>query len=84
MSHTCRHISEAAHSKWEEIKGFDIGRSGLLPMVCRIHMRDGMMMHAFGIQETNLRTGAAKRLVDALNRELAERQASGGAEFSIT
>ncbi len=39
---------------WGDIELFDIGQSGLLPQVCRIHTKDGKMSRAFGIQEMNV------------------------------
>jgi hypothetical protein len=56
---------------WSEIDHFDIGQSGILPAVCRIHLRSGDRKHAFGIQEsTNFPNGSAQALVDQLSAEL--------------
>ena len=59
---------------WQEIARFGMGRSGLLPYVCLIHLRDGGRKHASGIQErTNFPSGSGKALADELNAELAKR-----------
>ncbi len=59
---------------WREIDRFEVGQSGLLPMVCLIHLKDGSKKHAFGIQErTNFPDGSAEAMVDELNAELARR-----------
>jgi hypothetical protein len=57
---------------WQVIERFEIGRSGLFPMVCLIHLRDGSSRHAFGIQERgNFPSGSAQSLTQELNVELA-------------
>jgi hypothetical protein len=65
--------------KWSQIERFDIGRSGMLPAVCRVHMKDGRVLRAFGIQESNYsaarRLGAAKAMAEDLNKELAAHKA---------
>jgi len=66
---------------WEEIERFDIGRSGVLGAVCRIHTRDGRTLRAFGIQESHVAAVGSKHpaseLADTLNEELqASRQPS--------
>lgn len=59
---------------WGEIRGFEIGRSGLFPLVCLIRIDDGSTKHAFGIQErTNFPNGSAERVTEELNAELARR-----------
>ncbi len=66
--------------RWDTIERFDIGQSGLLPQVCRIHTKDGEVLRAFGIQENNvalLRSRAkrpAQKIVAELNVELARRR----------
>jgi hypothetical protein len=64
--------------RWEEIEKFDIGRSGVLGAVCRIHTSEGRTLRAFGIQESHVAAVGAKHpaseLADALNEELAARQ----------
>ena len=60
--------------RWEEIEGFDIGRSGVLGAVCRVHTSDGRTLRAFGIQESHLAAigsrHPASELAEALNEEL--------------
>jgi hypothetical protein len=62
---------------WSEIERFDIGRSGLWPSVCRVHLRDGRILAAWGIQETNAAMvreeskRPAARVVKRLNEDLA-------------
>ena len=57
-----------------EIQRFDIGRSRVLPYVCRIHTKDGKVRYAIGVEEsTNFKTGSAARLAAELNDELAIR-----------
>lgn len=59
---------------WDQIDQFSIGRWSLLPYVCLIHLSDGEMLHATGIEEsTNFANGSAQTIVDELNRELVER-----------
>ena len=63
--------------EWDRIDRFELGRSGILPSVCRVHMKDGSVRSALGISESNFSAaqglGAAKQMVEELNRELAER-----------
>lgn len=60
--------------RWEEIEKFDIGRSGVLGAVCRIHTSDGQTLRAFGIQESHVAAVGsrhpASELAEALNEEL--------------
>jgi hypothetical protein len=59
---------------WRDIARFGIGRSGLLPYVCLIYLRDGGRKQASGIQEsTNFPGGSAEALAEELNAELAKR-----------
>lgn len=58
---------------WSEIRRFDVGRSGIFPLVCLIHLNDGGVMRAFGIQErTNFPNGSAEQMADELNQELRD------------
>jgi hypothetical protein len=63
---------------WNEIDSFDIGQSGLLPQVCRIHTKDGKKWRAIGIQEMNVSLlqsqdkRPARKIVEQLNQELAD------------
>jgi len=69
---------------WKDIEKFDIGRSGMLGAVCRIHTADGRTFHAFGIQESHVAAigsrHPAQELAGALNDELraARRRESSG------
>lgn len=65
---------------WDEIESFRIGRSGILSAVCLIHVKDGRLLHAFGIQERRLATGMASRMVERLNVELSARRTSDPSE----
>lgn len=60
--------------RWEEIEKFDIGRSGVLGAVCRIHTSDGRTLRAFGIQESHVAAigsrHPASKIAEALNNEL--------------
>jgi hypothetical protein len=60
--------------KWDEIDHFDIGRTGFLGAVCRIHTRNGDTKHAFAIQESHLEQAGsehpAAKMVNELNRKL--------------
>jgi hypothetical protein len=59
---------------WRDIARFGMGRAGLLPCVCLIHLRDGGRKQATGIQErTNFPGGSAEALAEELNAELAKR-----------
>lgn len=65
---------------WQDIARFGMGRSGLLPYVCLIHLRDGSRKHAAGIQErTNFPSGSGEEMAEELNAELAKR--TQGATF---
>ncbi len=74
-----RNVFGSVDLAWEEVDHFDIGQSGMFPEVCRIHVRDGRVLRAFGVQENNIslvRPKAkrpAQRLVSELNEELAKR-----------
>lgn len=60
---------------WDEIDRFTIGRWKLLPYVCLIHLHDGQVLHAAGIEEkTNFANGSAEENARELNRELASRR----------
>lgn len=62
---------------WADIELFDIGRSGFLPQVCRIHTKDGKVLRAIGIQESNASLlqpedlRPAQKIATQLNQELA-------------
>lgn len=76
-----RNVFGSFDLKWNEIQRFDIGRWKLLPYVCLIHLRDGGVKHAFGIEEsTNFPNESAKRMTDELNEELANRRPGGTAD----
>jgi hypothetical protein len=63
---------------WREIERFDVGRSGLFPLVCLIHLSDGSVLRTFGVQErTNFPNGSAEQMAEELNAELSQRR--GGA-----
>lgn len=72
---------------WEEIEEFDIGRSGVLGAVCRIHTRDGRTLRAFGIQESHVAAVGSKHpaseLADALNEELKAARQRGAASPAV-
>jgi hypothetical protein len=62
--------------RWDEVDRLDLGRSGIFPAVCLIHKKDGTILRAFGIQESNYsamrKLSVAKQMVEDLNRELAD------------
>jgi Bacterial PH domain len=76
-----RNLFNAFTLRWDEIEKFNIGRSGVLGAVCRIHTHDGKTLRAFGIQESHLATVGsshpAVEIAEALNQELAEAQNLG-------
>lgn len=58
---------------WAEVERFEMGRRGILPYVCVVHLRDGGRRSATGIQErTNFPDGSAEEMVAALNTERLE------------
>jgi hypothetical protein len=65
---------------WGEIERFDVGRCGIWPAVLRIHTREGRVLMAWGVQETNadrLRPPArrpAARIAGLLEEERAARR----------
>jgi hypothetical protein len=60
--------------RWEEIERFAIGRWKLLPYVCLIHLKNGKVKHAFGIEESTQRPdGSADEMAEELNHELIAR-----------
>jgi hypothetical protein len=64
---------------WNEIDRFSIGKWQLLPYVCLIHLSNGGVRHATGIEEnTNFANGSADEIVRELNEELASRRPLGG------
>jgi hypothetical protein len=79
-----RNVFSSFDLDWDEIVRFDIGRWKLLPYVCLIHLSDGRLRHAFGIEEsTNVPNEAAKRTAGELNQELTDRRL-GGSEAQPT
>lgn len=69
-----RNVFSTFELPWKEIARFEIGRSGLLPLVCVIQLREDGRKHAVAIQErTNFPDGSAEKMVEALNAELARR-----------
>jgi hypothetical protein len=74
-----RNVFSNVDLRWGQIERFDIGQSGLFPKVCRIHMKDGKVLRAFGIQESNYasvrKLAIAQKIADELNKELAEHTA---------
>lgn len=83
-----RNVFGSFDLRWEEIERFDVGQSGIFPQVCRIHVRDGRVLRAFGIQENNIalvRPKAkrpAQRLTSELNEELAKRISVRGLSYT--
>ena len=60
---------------WEQIDRFDLGRYGkVMSEVCRIHTRDGRVLPAIAVQENHIGGGSAVRMVEELNKELAEQR----------
>jgi len=58
---------------WNQIDRFEVGRSGILPGVCRIYMKDGEIRSGIGISEAGYYVtpgGPAGRMVEELNKEL--------------
>jgi hypothetical protein len=79
-----RNVFSTFEVPWQQIEKFEIGESGLLPMVCLIHLKDGSEKHAVGIQErTNFPSGSAKAITDELNAELAKRAGGGSAQPQV-
>jgi hypothetical protein len=63
---------------WESIDHFSIGRHGLFPYICRIHLRDGSLQTVWGIQAPNLapQNRRTQGLVDQLEGALVQRRTS--------
>jgi hypothetical protein len=84
---TVRNLFSQFSLGWEEIERFDIGRSGVLGAVCRIHTRDGRTLRAFGIQESHVAAVGSKHpaseLADALNEELRTSRQPSAASPSV-
>ena len=71
-------IFSSVELTWDEISYFSIGRWQLLPYVCLIHLNNGGLCHATGIEEnTNFANGSAEEIVRELNEELARRRPDG-------
>jgi hypothetical protein len=65
---------------WTDVEKFEIGRWKIFPYVCLIRLRDGGIVHAFGIQErTSFADGSGKKLAGELNAELRQHAAGFGA-----
>jgi hypothetical protein len=66
---------------WREIRGFRIGRHGLLGAVCIIDRIDGSSQHAFAIQVPQSAIGKpdakARKMVAELNHILENHRANG-------
>ena len=61
--------------RWDDIRGFRIGRHGPLGAVCIVDLADGGSAYAFGIQMPNVaRKPKEPAMVAELNRMLAERR----------
>jgi Bacterial PH domain len=64
---------------WTEIRGFRIGRHGLLGAVCIVDLDDGSSTHAFAIQvphtAINRPDAKARKAVDELNQILEQHRA---------
>lgn len=66
-------ILSSTSFRWEDIERFAIERWKLLPGTCVLHLCDGRRKPAFGVQESaNVPNGAAGKMVNELNRELAK------------
>jgi hypothetical protein len=70
-------IFSSFNLQWDQIERFELGRSGILPSVCRIRLKDGRTRSALGISESNYSAmrgrGAAGQMVEELNHELVVR-----------
>ena len=74
---TVRNPFRTVSVAWNEIAGFELGRFKILGCVCLVRRLDGTLFPAFAIQgiagQPRRRTsGAARRMVDELNHQLAE------------
>jgi len=68
-----RNVFSTLELPWQQIEKFEIGDSGLLPMVCLIRLKGAETRRAVGIQErTNCPSGSAEAIVEELNSELAK------------
>ncbi|MDQ3724685.1 MAG: hypothetical protein M3335_02140 [Actinomycetota bacterium] len=60
--------------RWDEIQRFEMGRWKVIPRTCLIHLRDGRIKHAAGVEESaNFPSGSAEKMVEELNDELSRR-----------
>lgn len=67
-------IFESFDLQWREIQRFELGRWKVIPRTCLIHLRDGRVKHAAGVEESvNFPKGDAEKTVDDLNDQLSER-----------
>jgi hypothetical protein len=70
---------------WSEVRGFRIGRSGLLGAVCIADLVDGSSRTAFAIQVPNRALGRsdseARAIVARLNEILMDRQLSPSSDY---
>jgi hypothetical protein len=70
--------------QWREIDHFDLGPYGrVMSEVCRIHLKNGRIVPAISVQENHIGGGSAVRMVDELNKELAEHAAEPQAAQSL-
>jgi hypothetical protein len=67
-------VFESFDLQWNEIQRFEMGRWKVIPRTCLIHLRDGRVKHAAGVEESvNFPKGDAEKMVDDLNDQLSER-----------
>lgn len=60
---------------WSDIERFEMGRWTIFPYVCLIRLRNGEVVHAFGIQErTNFPDESGEKMAEEMNAELRERR----------
>jgi hypothetical protein len=68
-------VNRSFNFSWDEIARFDVGQPGLFPAVLRIHLQNGEIKRAFGLQEkTSFANGSAEEVAEELNAELARRR----------
>jgi uncharacterized membrane protein YraQ (UPF0718 family) len=67
-------LFETFDLQWQDIERFEMGRWKILPRTCLIHLRDGRVKHAAGVEESvNFPKGDAVKMVEQLNGELREK-----------
>lgn len=73
-----RNVTHTRRLAWEEVEGFRLAAEPWYPAICRIDLRDGGRVLAYGVQGRAV-SGAGKRAaggqVDALNARLVEHRA---------